>query len=442
MKKPIIKLYEYQKRWHADTSQFKIAMVARQCGKTSFMSTLEVVRDCFKVEAKGKKTKWVILSRGERQAREAMLEGVIPHVKAHNAAAECIESGYIGEDKTEYKQLEVVLPRGSRIIALPANPDTARGYSANVLLDEFARHVDSRKIWMALYPVISAGYMIRVVSTPNGKGNKFYELMTDQSGIWSKHVVNIRQAVADGLPRDIEMLKKGLADEDAWRQEYLLEWLDEASAWLDFDLINSCEHDLAGKPDLYQGYPVFIGNDIAVRNDKWVVHVYEPIGDVLWLREKIVKQRISFTEQDAILDDVFKRYRVARLCMDQTGIGEKPVEDAKHRYGNSRVEGVMFTPHNKLVMATIGKQAFEDRKVRIPAGDFQLRTDLHSLQKTVSPTGQPRFVADRDKNGHADEAWACFLALNAAATPSSVYEYTPVGTRHFARQYGFRGCGI
>jgi len=72
----------------------------------------------------------------------------------------------------------------------------------------------------------------------------------------------------------------------------------------------------------------------------------------------------------------------------------------------------------------VGKQAFEDRTIRIPMGDEKLRTDLHKLRKTVSATGQPRFVADNE-NGHADRAWACFLALYAAQNPPSLIEYTP-----------------
>lgn len=69
-----------------------------------------------------------------------------------------------------------------------------------------------------------------MVSTPNGKGNKFYELVTDVKNTeWSRHIVDIYQAVADGLPRDIEQLKAGLNDPDAWAQEFELQWLDEAA---------------------------------------------------------------------------------------------------------------------------------------------------------------------------------------------------------------------
>lgn len=408
-------LLPYQTKWLKDDARFKIGMWARQIGKTT-TCTLEIVDDCVQ-----RKARWVILSRGERQAKEAMDEGVKRFCQIYQIALKSMEVTWEGK----YKALEVSLPNGSRITALPANPDTARGFSANVLLDEFAFHQDSKKIWAALFPVISAGHKLRVVSTPNGKGNKFYELMTGTDNEWSKHTVNIYQAVEQGLNRDVTALKKALNDPDAWTQEYELQWLDEASAWLDYDLISSVEHETAGFPNRYEGHPVYIGNDIARRNDLWVAWVLEPIGDVLWTREVVVKQRITFKEQDDILDNLFYRYKVARLCMDQTGMGEKPVEDAKRRYGNYRVEGVLFTPASKLLMATEGKQRFEDRKIKIPMGDVALRADLHKLKKVMSPTGNPRFVADDDSNGHADRAWACFLACHAASTPQFGYEWTP-----------------
>ena len=428
--KAAVPLYAYQKRWLLDDSRFKIGMFARQTGKT-FTTTLEVVDDCFAAEARGGRARWVILSRGERQAREAMEEGVKKHCKAYNLAIQEFSSTFRGADGTIYNTLEVVLPGGSRITALPANPDTARGFSANVFLDEFAFHADSRKIWSALFPVISNGYKLRVTSTPNGKGNKFYELMTsgELDGVWSRHLVDIETAVRDGLPRNIAELKSGLNDDDAWAQEYLLQWLDEASSWISYELIDGVEHDRAGLPDNYSGGPCFVGVDIAARNDLFVIWVLEQVGDVYWTREIIARRRISFAEQDALLDEVFKTYRVLRCCMDQTGMGEKPVEDAQRRYGTMRVEGVLFTGPNKLTMATQGKEAFEDKRIRIPLGDRDLRADLHKLKKITSPTGTPRFVADSDADGHADRAWACFMALNAAGNGSVKIEYQGVPQR-------------
>lgn len=431
MSTPALPLLPYQQRWFLDRSRFKIGMFARQTGKT-FTSTLELVDDCFEAESVGQRSRWVILSRGERQAREAMEEGVKRHAAAYRLAVIEREGGFVGESGERHTMLEVALPGGSRITALPANPDTARGFSANVFLDEFAIHPDSRKIWAALFPVISNGWKLRVTSTPKGKGNKFYELMTDTklSKVWSRHTVDIYQAVADGLKRDIEALRTGLNDPDIWAQEYELKWLDEASAWLGFDLIHSVEHDKAGLPEHYAGGPCFVGVDIAAVNDLFVIYVLEQVGDVMWTREITTRKRISFAEQDFLLEDVFRRYRVLRCCMDQTGMGWKPVEDAQRRHGKSRVEGVLFTAENKLTLATQGKEAFEDRKIRIPLGDQDLRADFHKLKKVISPTGAPRFVADSDSNGHADRTWACFLALNAAASDTGPVVVRSRGAQH------------
>lgn len=407
-----IPLYTYQQRYLLDRARFKLAMFARQTGKT-FTTTLEVVDDCFEAESRGLRSRWVILSRGERQAKEAMDEGVKRHARAYDIGLKEIETEYRADDGARYAMFEVTLPGGSRITALPANPDTARGFSGNVFLDEFAFHADSRKIWAALYPVISAGHKLRVTSTPNGKNNKFFDLATAQDGIWSRHIVDIYQAVKDGLPRDIAELRAGLGDDDIWMQEYELQWLDEASAWLSYDLINAVEHDHAGRPEHYQGGPVFVGIDIGIRRDLFVVWVLEQVGDVLWTREVIARKRISFAEQDALIDDVFARYNVIRACMDQTGMGEKPVEDAQRRHGKLRVEGVIFTAPAKLALATVGKEVFEDRRIRIPMGDAEIRADLHKLKRETGPTGTPRFVADSDSAGHADRTWACFLATSA-----------------------------
>lgn len=413
-------LYPYQAKWLSDQARFKIGMFARQTGKT-FTTTLEITDNCFEAEVLNSKQRWVILSRGERQAAEAMNEGIKPHMKAYGLAADLIESEYTVEKsfldgkKATYRQLDVTFPGGSRITALPANPDTARGYSANVFLDEFAFHAKSRAIWGALFPVISKpGLKLRITSTPNGRGNKFYELMTGKDTTWSRHRVDIYQAVADGLPRDIEELRAGLNDEDLWKQEYKLEFLDEASAWLTFEMIAACEDTDAGIPSKYTGGPCVIGNDIARRNDLWVAWVYEIVGDVLWTREIVTLRNAPFAHHDAEIARLFNQYNVTRMVMDQTGMGEKQVEDMKSAHGAGRVIGMLMTPGNRMNVALVGRQGFEDRRVRIPAGDPVLRSDLHKIKKVNSETGIPRLVADSDAEGHADRAWAAMLGIAGA----------------------------
>jgi phage FluMu gp28-like protein len=406
-------LLPYQQRWVSDTRRHKVGMWARQTGKT-WSTTLELVLDCVHAEAAGQTRRWVILSRGERQAREAMREGVQVHLDALGAAYQAHAVPW----SPSITAHEATLPGGSRITALPANPDTARGFSASVLLDEFAFHQDSRAIWRALYPVISAGHRIRVVSTPNGKGNMFYQLMTDAdlAATWSRHTVSIHQAVADGLPRDIDELRRGIGDDDAWRQEFELQWLDEASAWLPYDLIDRAEDPAAGDPARYSGGPCFVGMDIAARGDMTVLWLLEQAGDVLWARERIELTRATFAAQLAELARLLDTYPVVRACLDQTGMGEAVVEQARDAHGRHRIEGVLFSPAAKLDMATRLKDQMEDRRLRLPQGDRALRNDLHSVERQVGPTGIPRLIADREGGSHADRFWALALAVSAADT--------------------------
>lgn len=426
-------LYPYQRRWVQDPARFKVGMMSRQIGKT-FSTTLEIVLDCLHAEAEGRAARWVILSRGERQALEAMREGVQLHLRAIGLAFHARDL----EWSPGITAHEVTLPGGSRITALPANPDTARGFSANVFLDEFAFHHDSAEIWRALFPVISkSGLKLRVVSTPNGKGNKFYGIMTDPdlAGSWSRHRVDIHEAVADGLPRDIAQLRAGLGDPDAWRQEFELEWLDEASAWLPYELIDANEDPAAGVPSAYGNGLTFVGMDIAARGDLTVLVALEAVGDVLWVRELVTLHRVPFAEQLHELDRLLGRYRVARVAMDQTGMGEAVVEQAQRAHGASRVQGVTFTGPAKLDLATGLKQRLETGRLRLPP-DRALRTDLHSVTRETGATGIPRLVAERDGNGHADRFWALALAVAAAGDATHGQAPQATGQSRFGASVG------
>jgi phage FluMu gp28-like protein len=149
------------------------------------------------------------------------------------------------------------------------------------------------------------------------------------------------------------------------------------------------------------------------------------------VRELVEMRRTSFAEQLSVLDRIMKEYRVSRAALDQTGLGEMPVEEAKRRHGQYRVEGVLFSAVRKLDMATALKERMEDRSLRIPPRP-ELRSDLHSVKREASPTGAPRLIAERTTESgrsHADRFWALALAVSAAVEPSPVYAYETVSRR-------------
>ncbi len=415
-KQPPVPLLPYQVAVMKDESRFICALMSRQIGKT-FVFTLKIVRDVFKEIASGRKARWVILSRGEAQAKDA-LEKCKLHARAFSSTMDIVESEYDWRpqgQETIYKVSEIIFGNGSRITALPANPDTARGFSGNVYLDEFAFHADSLKIWKAVFPIVTRGFKLLISSSANGKGNKFYDIW-QRSKIFSKHFCDLNEAIDQGCPLDAQEIKDALLDDDAFEQEYLCQFLDEAHAYLPYTLIEGCEHDDAGLPENYQGGSVFIGVDIARRRDLFVVIAWERIGDVMWCREISAHRNISFKEQELVLAGFFQRYQVVRCCIDQTGMGEAPVEAAKEKFGD-QVEGVLMTMDSKFKLASAAKKRFEDKLLRIPKSDV-LREDFHKIKRIPTANGNWRFDADRDANGHADRAWAAFLGIFAGDTPN------------------------
>ena len=464
-KAPAVPLTIYQKRWVEDGSRFKIGRVTRQGGKT-FEATLEAVLDCHE-----HKVLWVCLSRGERQSKELIAQAKV-HAKAIGAAVEELESTFKGED-AEYKMLEIVFSNGSRIIGLPANPDTARGWSGNILLDEFALHKDSRAIWRALFPTITRGYKIRIISTPFGKKNKFYELCTEDNG-YSKHLVPIAKAIQEGLilkdengkPSTIEALKKAFGDDEGWAQEYDVEFIDEATAWLTYELIATVESDEADfmpawlipiikdaeeaykiykktkiAPPPLKDYPdidgdLYIGFDVARRRNLSIIWLDEYKNNIAWTRAVIELPKAPFFIQRRIMFWLLGHPKTRRACIDKTGLGENIAEDCIDFYGEYKVEGVDFTVANKEALATGLKKNFDDLQSRIPMAQA-IRNSLHSVKKYETSTGHFRFDADKtEETGHADHFWAKAMATQAASQPTGKVEYESVSKRHFAEMRG------
>lgn len=422
-------LFSYQRRYLADDSRFKAAMWARQTGKT-FTTTLEAVLSTLQAETEGRAERWTILSVSRDRALDAMDNGVKLHLRAIGAAFEAMDEPLAVDELAHVVRLG---NRGSYIRAVAAKASTARGMSDNLILDEFAFHQDSRAIWTALLPVVSRPDLkLRVISTPNGRGNKFYEIMTSPDSLFSRHEVTIHEAIADGLPRNAEELRRAIADPIAWAQEFECQFIDGATAWLPYELIDGCED--ARAPGDYLGGDVFVGMDFAARGDLTVIAVLELADGVLWLRDLRELRATSFREQLGELDDIMRRYKVVRAALDQTGLGEMPVQEAKMRHGGYRVEGVLFSGARKLDMATALKDRMEDKRLRLPAGNAALRADLHSVQRVTGATGAPRLVAERNENGHADRFWALALAVSAAQMVKPVYGYESIGRRAFGRR--------
>ena len=80
--------------------------------------------------------------------------------------------------------------------------------------------------------------------------------------------------------------------------------------------------------------------------------------------------------------------------MDATGIG-KPVYENLHSKLGDRLEGVVFTPEEKEIMAIEVKRGLEQREFLL-SNDKEFHRQIHSIRRTS--TGGKYFRYDAERN--------------------------------------------
>lgn len=438
MVSPLDILLPYQRAVVDDEARFKLWLASRQIGKSMGLAA-EAVRD----SAAKPNDMWVVLSAGERQALEFMEKA-----KQWAEAFALTTADYHEEREhaeTLIKSAEIRWGNGSRMIALPANASTARGYSANLILDEFAFHDDPDAIWRGIYPSISnplkGQFKLRIASTANGKGNKFFDLWDKPNG-YSKHRTTIHDAVAAGLADKsgktreafIEELRAGLDDPEGWAQEFECEFLDGSNVLLPYELIalaESAEASEFADPAIFipgTSKRLVCGIDFGRQNDPTVCWTLEAVGDVWITREVLCLRGVDTPDQVAIL-----RSRVAaagRTVLDYTGpgvgLGDYLAKEfgqhdpAAHKFG--KVELATFTANFKREIFPHLRRAFEaPTKLRVPISRA-VREDLHAMQQVVN-NGQYNYWAPRTREGHSDRCTALALAVRAAGSGGSIGQF-------------------
>jgi phage FluMu gp28-like protein len=428
-------LLPYQSRWVLDQSRLKLAEKSRQIGWT-WSTAYGLVSRKSLVDAR--LDAW-ISSRDDIQAR-LFLEDCKSFAAILQAGAQDLGERVI--DDQGHSAYVLAFANGLRAHSMSSNPDAQAGKRGDRVLDEFALHPDPRKLYSIAYPGITWGGSVEIFSTHRGSHNFFNQLIQEikhkgNPKGFSLHTVTLQDALDQGflyklqqkLPPDdprqlmdeaeyFDFIRAGCADADTFAQEYMCVPSDDASAFLSYELIASCEYG-ATEPwetDITDAKnPLYLGVDVGRDHDLTVFWLIERIGDVSFTRRLDTLQAAPFAEQEAALYSLLSLPQLQRCCIDQTGIGRQFTERAQARFGQYKVEGVTFTGPIKEQLAYPVRASFEDRTIRIPAVDL-IRADLRAVKKETTAAGNIRFSADRGKNGHADRFWALALALHAAKT--------------------------
>ena len=98
---------------------------------------------------------------------------------------------------------------------------------------------------------------------------------------------------------------------------------------------------------------------------------------------------------------------VARLSIDKGGIGMQMTENLCRSH--PQVVGENFTNESKERWATDFKILLQHGHVVLPR-ERSVIGQIHSIKRTVTPSGKVAFDSERTGEGHADQFWAIALA--------------------------------
>lgn len=418
----------YQQRWLNDNSPIKIWEKSRRIGAT-YVQSYEDVRDCI-----NKAVPAVWFSSADESAAKEYIDYCELWVKLFHVAATSLGEVVIDSEK-DVKALVIEFANGTKIHALSSNPKGFRSKGGKVILDEFAHHNNASELWKAARPCVTWGFPLRILSTHNGQSClyfKFIEQIKKGKLSWSHHLTPVQLAVCEGLVDKIykrpttdeekqawiDNERENCFDEYTWLQEYCCVAIDEACAFLPYDLIATCEMDNILKPLEDVKNDIFVGIDIGRKKDLTVIWILEQIEHFKFTRLVIELAKTPFHIQEEILFSVLNHKSFRRCCPDATGLGMQLSENAQRKFGKYRVEPISFTNKVKEELAYNLRTNLEDKTVFIPK-QHEVREDLHSVRRLTTTAGNIRFDADSSEvNGHADRFWALALALYACSTNS------------------------
>ncbi len=327
--------------------------------------------------------------------------------------------------------------RVSRIISNPSK--APRGKKGDIYLDELAHCANDREIYKGSTALIlrSQG-QLTVCSSPLGRRGVFWEIARQEirpyrayrrqrvpwwlCSFFCKNVAQAaREAPSMPTPARVERFgKPGIIEQfdslllEDFQQEFEVVYSDETLTFFPYPLIIPCtdaELELAtdfAELDECKGRLV-AGFDVGRKRDFSELAVFEEVDGKLVCRMLREYDRIPFKEQEADLRSLLSTVRIARLSIDNNGIGMNLAENLKGEF--SQVVAEDFTTPNKEAWCTDFKILLQRKGVVLPR-DRQLIAQIHSIKKNVTAAGRVTFDTEKDAStrGHADKFWACALA--------------------------------
>ena len=400
----------YQLRWITDRAPISLCNKARQIAVTTGSTGGATLGGLYQQRTQ------IYLSVSEKRSSEA-LQKVREHCKILDAL------GYEGAlDFTTDNETQLAWRTGGKVIALPANPNTARAESGDVWLDEFAYHQAPEKIRDGAFAMASAGgYRVKIFSTPNGAQGLFHEWVSNPPNGWSYHRVDIDQAKAQGFPVDLDklwMLAGG--DDRVFAQWYKCSFLDADLQYVPTALALQARQYTGMFPGIGI-FPLYAGLDIGRTQDLTVLSIICVIGGIAWIIAQFTCKRTDFRKQRALIRLARKEFPWQSLHVDSSGLGMDMAQELVEWWGEEEVKLIPFTLQSKADLATRALRWLRDNKIRYPQDQEGqlLFEDTCAVRRRITPDQNITYEVQRTSRGHGDRWWALCLALKGAGEPVS-----------------------
>lgn len=394
----------YQLDWIFERAAFAVHNKARQIGVSDAISGDAVVHGF------AFRRPQIILSANEDLSTEVLAKARL-HCQTLAACGFHAATKFSVDNTTE-----LAWHSGGRIIALPANARTARSFSGDVHLDEFAYHLDPEGIRDGAFAMASRlDWRVRIISTPNGAQGLFYDYVSNTPKGWALHTTSIHDAQRDGLVVNLQKLWDLCGgDERIFAQWFLCSFIDADLQYIPTAFVDRAKIDILPSLD---GCDIFAGIDVGRTQDLTVISIVAvtPQGRA-YLLDQATCKRTKFSQQRKLFEKLRETYGWQRVCIDSTGLGSQLAEELVEEWGEDEVEALVFTLQSKEDLATRMLRFLREKrfKMRQNDGTKRLAAELVAMRRVVQPSGRVVYESPRTSQGHGDRAWSLALALRAA----------------------------
>ncbi len=336
---------------------------------------------------------------------------------------------------------EITWANGSAIHALPSRKSAGSGYTASlIILDEFAKNENASKLYAAVKPTIDGGGKMIILSTANGAGNLFHDMVEKAKAGTSRFA--FRFLPWQARPgRDQAWYADVAADSETMalmKQEYPADpdeafEASEVDAFLDINLWDACQEEL---PPLGPHEPCILAIDGSESDDTFPLviisrHPTDPVRFAVRYCRVFVPDAPGIVLDDAPIESEVRRlvscYAIQQVAFDRAFIGQFIRRLTTQTDGGPAPIAVPVEKFNQGADRLVADKGWSDliiqRRIahdKRMAGADVLRQHIANANKKRDVSGHMRII----KRTHALKIDACVACAMGAMRAAEIVPRT------------------